>query len=255
MIGVILWLFSQTQKLRFSCIPSILKRKQRKMHNIKNKSFVAIFCGANMNFDRLRHVSERSELGELNEMLIGVTIPEQPGSFKNFCSLIGKKSITEFNYRFASKSEAHVFAGIKLTNGIEDKKSIIKTLKSNSYKVIDLTICDEAHHCAGRSGSYFSNILYNEKINSKKRIFMTATPKYIKSKTVPKNDNEIGIVNDLKVASMDDNKLFGEVFYELNFSEAIEKDLLNNYRIEIIGITDKEVLDFVENQINFDFLN
>ena len=114
-------------------------KKFIKMHNIKNKSFVAIFCGANMNFDRLRHVSERSELGELNEMLIGVTIPEQPGSFKNFCSLIGKKSITEFNYRFASKSEAHVFAGIKLSNGIEDKKSILKNLKSNGYKVIDLT--------------------------------------------------------------------------------------------------------------------
>ena len=114
-------------------------KKFIKMHNIKNKTFVAIFCGANMNFDRLRHVSERSELGELNEMLIGVTIPEQPGSFKNFCSLIGKKSITEFNYRFSSKSEAHVFAGIKLNNGIEDKKNILKSLKSNGYKVIDLT--------------------------------------------------------------------------------------------------------------------
>ena len=64
-------------------------KKFIKAHKIKNKTFIAIFCGANMNFDRLRHVSERSELGELNEMLIGVTIPEKPGSFKKFCSLIG----------------------------------------------------------------------------------------------------------------------------------------------------------------------
>ena len=114
-------------------------KKFIKMHNIKNKTFVAIFCGANMNFDRLRHVSERSEIGEINEMLIGVTIPEKPGSFKKFCSIIGKKSITEFNYRYADQKKAHVFVGIKLNNGIKDKNQILSILKTNKYRVIDLT--------------------------------------------------------------------------------------------------------------------
>ena len=72
-------------------------------------------------------------------MLIGVTIPEKPGSFKRFCSLIGKKSITEFNYRYSDQKKAHVFVGIKLINGIKDKNQILSTLKSNKYRVIDLT--------------------------------------------------------------------------------------------------------------------
>jgi len=114
-------------------------KKFIKMHSIKDKTFVAIFCGANMNFDRLRHVSERSEIGEINEMLIGVTIPEKPGSFKKFCSIIGKKSITEFNYRYADQKKAHVFVGIKLSNGMRDKNQILSTLKTNKYRVIDLT--------------------------------------------------------------------------------------------------------------------
>ena len=114
-------------------------KKFIKSHNIQNKVFVAIFCGANMNFDRLRYVSERSEIGELNEMLLGVTIPEKPGSFKKFCSLIGKKSITEFNYRYSDHKKAHVFVGIKLSNGIKDKNQILSNLKTNKYKVIDLT--------------------------------------------------------------------------------------------------------------------
>ena len=92
-----------------------------------------------MNFDRLRHVSERSDLGELNEMVLGVTIPEIPGSFKRFCSLIGKRSITEFNYRYSHEKQAHVFVGIKLSNGIREKNSVIKKLKNNDYKVLDLT--------------------------------------------------------------------------------------------------------------------
>ena len=110
-------------------------KKFIKLHKIQNKSFISIFCGANMNFDRLRHVAERAELGELNEMLVGVTIHEEPGSFKKFCSLIGKRSITEFNYRYSDDRKAHVFAGIKLNNGIEDKKNILSSLKSNKYKV------------------------------------------------------------------------------------------------------------------------
>ena len=108
-------------------------------YNLSNKNIVCIFCGANMNFDRLRHVSERADLGELNEMLIGVEIPELPGSFKKFCSIIGKRSITEFNYRYADSTKANVFAGIKLSDGKDEKKSVLKKLKTYGYKVKDFT--------------------------------------------------------------------------------------------------------------------
>ena len=92
-----------------------------------------------MNFDRLRHVSERADLGELNEMLVGVEIPEVPGSFKKFCSVIGKRSITEFNYRYSDTLKANVFAGIKLSDGKDEKRNVLKKLKLNGYKVKDFT--------------------------------------------------------------------------------------------------------------------
>ena len=114
-------------------------KKFVKQKKISKKNIVGIFCGANMNFDRLRHVSERSDLGELNEMLVGVTIPETPGSFKKFCMLIGKRSITEFNYRFSDPNKAHVFAGIKLSNGIKEKNSVLKKLRGSKYKVVDFS--------------------------------------------------------------------------------------------------------------------
>ena len=114
-------------------------KKFIKQKKIRNKTIVSIFCGANMNFDRLRHVSERSDTGELNEMLVGVTIPEVPGSFKKFCSAIGKRSITEFNYRYSDSNKAQVFAGIKLNNSLREKEIVMKALKKNNFKVIDLT--------------------------------------------------------------------------------------------------------------------
>ena len=139
-------------------------KKFIKTYNIKNKTFVAIFCGANMNFDRLRHVSERADIGELNEMLIGVTIPEKPGSFKRFCSLIGKKSITEFNYRYSDNKKAHVFVGIKLTSGLKDKNQILATLKLNKYNVIDLTDNEVAKSHIRYMVGGVSNNAVNEKI-------------------------------------------------------------------------------------------
>ena len=104
----------------------------------QGKTFVAINCGANMNFDRLRHVSERSELGERREAIIAVTIPEAPGSFKRFCSVIGNRSITEFNYRYADDKTAHVFVGVQISSK-DDVTRIIDDLKSNGLDGIDLT--------------------------------------------------------------------------------------------------------------------
>jgi threonine dehydratase len=109
------------------------------MHDVTDQTLVAINCGANMNFDRLRHVSERAEIGENREALLAVEIPERPGSFKRLCQLIGKRSITEFNYRYADATTAHVFAGIQLAHGIEEKNKLIEKLNSHDYRVVDMT--------------------------------------------------------------------------------------------------------------------
>ena len=84
---------------------------------ITNKNIVTINCGANMNFDRLRHVAERAEIGEEKEALFAVKIPEEPGSLKQFCSIIGKRTITEFNYRFQKDQNAIIFLGFSIDNG------------------------------------------------------------------------------------------------------------------------------------------
>ncbi len=103
------------------------------------QTYVAINSGANMNFDRLRHVSERAELGEQREGLIAVTIPEKPGSFRKFCKTIGKRGITEFNYRYADDNDAHVFAGIQLAEGLAEMDQLVKKLRGEGYPVLCLT--------------------------------------------------------------------------------------------------------------------
>lgn len=100
---------------------------------------VAIDSGANMNFGRLRHVAERAEVGERHEAILAVTIPERPGSFGEFCHMIGDRSITEFNYRYADAATAHVFVGIKLAQGDAERHEIVQCLKNASYPVIDMT--------------------------------------------------------------------------------------------------------------------
>lgn len=119
-------------------------KKYTEEHGLEGKTLVAINSGANMNFDRLRHVSERAEIGEQREALLAVEIPEKPGSFKRFCKLIGKRQITEFNYRYADSKRARVFAGIQLTHGNEEKDKLIQLLTSNHYSVDDMTDNDLA---------------------------------------------------------------------------------------------------------------
>lgn len=106
---------------------------------ITGANLIAINCGANVNFDRLRHVAERAELGEHREALLAVAIPERPGSFRQFCEAIGKRNVTEFNYRYADPKKAWVFAGIGLNRGIEEKNQIIETLRARDYEVLDLS--------------------------------------------------------------------------------------------------------------------
>lgn len=109
-----------------------------KKKKIQNKTCVCVLSGANMNFFRLRHVSERAEIGEQREAIFAVTIPETPGSFKKLINAIGNRAITEFNYRYADPKNAHVFMGI----GIEDRdeiKSIIQKLKDKGFPAVNLT--------------------------------------------------------------------------------------------------------------------
>ena len=105
---------------------------------LRGKTIVAIASGANMNFDRLRHVSERAEIGEQREAVMSVTIPEKPGSFKKFCSMLGTKSITEFNYRYDDPKEARVFVGVSVQNRNETEK-LIKLLEKNGLHTEDLS--------------------------------------------------------------------------------------------------------------------
>ena len=105
----------------------------------RHQELVAVFSGANVNFDRLRHIAELAALGEHREALIATTIPEQPGSFRTFCHDLGPRLITEFNYRYADDHQAHVFAGVQLRNGIEEKNLLIEHLKNKGYEVVDLS--------------------------------------------------------------------------------------------------------------------
>jgi len=117
-------------------------------HKTKGETYGAILCGANMNFDRLRFVAERAEVGEEREALFAVTIPEQPGSLRRFCELIGKlpsfggskspRNVTEFNYRMNDQAKAHVFVG--LTTGVKgESNKIAGHFTKNGFDAIDLT--------------------------------------------------------------------------------------------------------------------
>ena len=114
-------------------------KKHIAKENMSGQQLIAISSGANMNFDRLRHVTERSELGEYRESLVAVTIPEQPGSFIRFCKAISNRSITEFNYRYSDNQNARVFAGVKLTRGHEEKQELLQELKTAGYPALDLS--------------------------------------------------------------------------------------------------------------------
>lgn len=110
----------------------------RQHPEIQDESLVAIASGANVNFDRLRHVAERAELGEQREAIIAACIPEKRGSFREFCSLLGSRNITEFNYRYSDANTAHLFVGIQIQERSE-VDSLLRTLAEHDLKAIDLT--------------------------------------------------------------------------------------------------------------------
>ena len=130
----------------------------------EGRRLVAILSGANMNFDRLRFVSERAELGEAREALLGVTIPERPGAFREFCAVIGPRVVTEFNYRLAGRSEAHIFVGLK-TDSRGDAAELARSLEARGYPTLDLTDNEMAklhvrHMVGGRASGARDERLY-----------------------------------------------------------------------------------------------
>ena len=140
-----------------------LKRYAEKKR-LKGKNLIAIASGANVNFDRLRHVAERAEIGERRESILAVTVPERPGAFRKFCAIIGDHNITEFNYRFADPKAAHVFVGVQIGNGGEVEK-LVKLLARRGYPVLDMTDNEMAklhirHLVGGRAPNALNEILY-----------------------------------------------------------------------------------------------
>ena len=131
---------------------------------IRDRTLVAVACGANMNFDRLRFVAEEAELGEAREAILAVSIPERPGSFKTFCSLIGPRNITEFNYRYADPREAHVFVGVQVHDRNETTR-LVQDLRRHGLKTSDFSDNELAklhirHLVGGHAATVENEILY-----------------------------------------------------------------------------------------------
>ncbi|MFY9178820.1 MAG: threonine ammonia-lyase, biosynthetic [Venatoribacter sp.] len=114
-------------------------KKYIEREGCENQNLVAVLSGANVNFDRLRYISEVAEIGEGREIILAVTIPEQPGSFQRFCSLIGKRPITEFNYRYSDDSSAQIYVGVKVGAEVGARQALLDELAAEEYPVYDIT--------------------------------------------------------------------------------------------------------------------
>jgi threonine dehydratase len=135
--------------------------RRNKLHG---KTLVAVASGANMNFDRLRFVAERAEVGEQREAVLAVTLPEKPGAYKKFVALIGNRNITEFNYRYHDAGEAHVFVGMQVANRVESTR-LVEQLKKHGYATLDLTDDEMAknhvrHLVGGHAPQVKNELLY-----------------------------------------------------------------------------------------------
>lgn len=146
--------------LAFAGIKQYITRER-----LRDKLLVAVNSGANINFDRLRHVAERAELGEQRECLFAVTIPERPGSFLTFCRSLGARGVTEFNYRYADTQEAQVFLGVNVEDADAEKSQILKTLEASGYPALDISDNEVAilhlrHMVGGRCPQLEDEILF-----------------------------------------------------------------------------------------------
>ena len=134
-------------------------------NDASDQDLIAICCGANVNFDRLRHIAERAAIGEEKEMLLAVQIPEEPGSFRKFCEALGRRSVTEFNYRYSDSAKAHIFVGVELRRGLAERRELVASLRAKGYPVEDLSDNEMAklhvrHMVGGRSPNVTNERLY-----------------------------------------------------------------------------------------------
>jgi threonine dehydratase len=114
-------------------------KKYVEREGIKGANLVTIMCGANVNFDRLRYISEVAEIGEGREAILAVTIPERAGSFQQFCSVLGRRPITEFNYRYRDDKSAQIYVGVKVGAEKDARQKLLAELDAKAYPVLDLT--------------------------------------------------------------------------------------------------------------------
>ncbi|MFT5888239.1 MAG: threonine dehydratase [Zhongshania sp.] len=141
-------------------------KKYVEQNNCSGQTLLAIDSGANTNFDRLRYIAERTEIGEQREAILSVTIPERPGSFKQFCGALGRRNITEFNYRYSDDRDAQIFVGVSVAAGGGDRTELVAALQKLDYPVADFTDNEMAklhiRHMVGghRSASVTSELLY-----------------------------------------------------------------------------------------------
>ena len=124
-------------------------------HGVKDQTLLSVQCGANIDFDRLRYISERTQIGEKRETVLAVTIDEKPGSFQTFCRALGRHSISEFNYRYSDNEKAHIFVGVQVSDN-EDRLKLVEELQQKGYPVSDMTDNEMAklhirHMVGGRS--------------------------------------------------------------------------------------------------------
>jgi threonine dehydratase len=132
---------------------------------VQGLDLLAIVSGANTNFDRLRYISERTEIGEQREAVISVTVPERPGSFRQFCSVLGRRNITEFNYRYADAKSAQVFVGLSVVPGGEDLSGLLKDLRQRGYTTEDMTDNEVAKlHIRHMVGGHAPHQLRDERV-------------------------------------------------------------------------------------------
>src|SRR3972149_4698836 len=140
-------------------------KRYAEQKRLKDKNYIAIASGANVNFDRLRYVAERAEIGERREALFAVTIHERPGALKQFCTILGDHNIPEFNYRFADPKVAHIFVGVQIPPDTADAKKLVATLRSQGYATLDMTDNEMAklhirHLVGGRAPNAGNEILH-----------------------------------------------------------------------------------------------
>lgn len=140
-------------------------KKYAEISGVKGENLLTVVSGANVNFDRLRYISERTEIGEKREAILAVTLPERPGSYKQFIQALHKRNITEFNYRYAQNYDAQVFVGVQISKGGQEREQIVGELSAEGYSVVDMTDNEVAklhirHMVGGRAEGVGSECVY-----------------------------------------------------------------------------------------------